>query len=155
MQVNEDPVEHGVDWLGSDPLVVPITTWEPQDSLEDRVKQAQLDGTGLQSVIDSMVEELAETKRSQAISWFLTEVINHRRPKLRAVQIGIAAGCKCVNELTGPEWAKRFRISKQAMQQAVQAIRRKWKLRPTRTMRSAQAIRNLKASYAERAKGKA
>jgi len=73
-----------------------------------------------------------------------------RNPRLKAIQIGLASGFTSVIDRSLQEWGKQFRISKQAMQQGVDQIRKALGLRKTRVSRSDVGRRAMRHSYKQR-----
>ena len=130
---------------------IPAYGWDPSelDCVEDRLREALKNGTVTQLLTD-LTQERIEVQRSAAILWFLDEMLAARNPRLRAVQIGLAAGFTSVIERTLEQWGETFDCSKQAMQQGVAQIRERLGLRGARNARSEQGCQNMRRSYRRR-----
>jgi hypothetical protein len=141
-----------IHWGNEVCFAVPIQHFDytALDDPADHITEAIDEGRDIRPLINQMAAQMAIAFASEAIGKVLRMVYeskSHRNPRLLAVQIGMAAGIPFALEKSGPKWAKQFRISKQAMQQSVERIRKELDLPKTRTMRSEDGRRAMSAAY--------
>lgn len=106
------------------------------DKPEDYIKEAVSEGREVMPIVMAMVRQReAEIRREGAVA-ILSEIVESDNPKRMAMVMCVAAGVNLVMGKSGPQIAKELRITKQALQQAVERFRRRMGLPKTRTMRS-------------------
>lgn len=138
---------------------VPMVYHDPSDSdtIEEQLRELLASASPVQAItalVASLVKDAVQSSRDEVLAWMLNQMLEANRADVRAVQIGLAAGCSATATKTGPQWARQLGISKQAMDQGVQMVRRKWGLRKSRAMRSAQGVQHMQQAYRERAQQK-
>ena len=134
----------------------PIFRWDPAsvDTIEDEARELIAIGKKLAPFIAGLVESQTQTTRQELFNWIITDIIDSKNPRLRAVALGLAAGCSATATRTDAQWARHFNISKQAIYDAKASLRRKYGLNHVRQLRSTQARANMRRSWRERAESK-
>jgi hypothetical protein len=91
--------------------------------------------------------------RKQITNALIAEACRKKKPGLAMVQLGISAGILLATEMTGPQWAAKFGISKQAVEEGVEGFRDGLGLRQTRANRDDAARERMRQSNHRRRNG--
>jgi hypothetical protein len=136
-----------VEWREDKPFAVQIVNFnfESLDSIEDQAREALRIGR-LQEWLDKYVIHQTEEVRREAIDHVVSEAISTKNPGFRLVCMGFAAGVASVIERTMESWAVRFGVSKQDVQQGIDAIHEKYALRKSTTERDMDARLKMRLS---------
>jgi hypothetical protein len=131
---------------------VPIVVFEPGelDTLEDILREKLQRGESLSEWLRSFAARQIEEARAETGQRLLALVIDARHPRRKMAQIAFACGSRLFDGLSMAAIARRFRISKEAMQQGVHAVASELGLRQARFMRDAAARSRMSRAYRSR-----
>ena len=124
--------------------------FEALDSIEDRLRQAILDGQSVKELFRQQFEELAQTRTNESIIAVLTMIYDSPNPKLVVARLAYAAGLPMSKGVSISVLAKRHRVTKQAFSQAAIRLAKKLGLKPSRQMRSTKARASMARAYKDR-----
>ena len=119
------------------------------DSIESLFRQSIADGKSIAQFLDEQIDERLKLIRADICCWWFDEMLNARNARLRAVEIGLACGSGMTGGKNLSQWAKEFRITKQAISLGVKKIQKKLRLRKSRAMRSDSGCENMAKSKAK------
>ena len=122
MHCNEDPMENGVDWVGSDPVTVPVTSWDPADldTVEQQARELMAAGKSLHAIISAQLEHQHREIQAEGIRAVMVHIIDSPEPNIAARVIAFASGMHITHGLSLPRLARECGMTKQAFLQAVQ-----------------------------------
>lgn len=129
-----------IEW--HDDVSTPIAITQPQieDSLEDRFREALRSGrNGLRAILRELVDEEVAAARIDTIHALIAEIIESKDPRKKAIYLAIAAGMPIGLTKTLKEWADVLGVRKQCVQQGVEDVRARYRLRKNRLMRDEEA----------------
>lgn len=134
-----------VEWQNDEAFAVEIThfDFDSLDSVEARAREALADGL-FKAFLEAHVADRLREERGAVASAIVAEVIDAKQPKLKLVCLAIATGMTIGLARTLEEWGKAFGVTKQNMQQLVEAASEKFGLRKNRAMRDEEARENMR-----------
>lgn len=130
----------------------PIVRWDPEeiDTFADEAREVIAKGADLGAFIATKAQAKLGEIRDEIVTWFLTQILDAKRPKMRAVVIGLAVGCSATGIKSHAQWARELKVTKQAMTIAVAAFRRKNGIGRIRQLRSNNGRENMRRAYKAR-----
>jgi hypothetical protein len=117
-----------IEWRKDSAFVIASEEFKYADPTESIIREAE-----------EILEERADAIRAEAINRVLEFIITAENPALEAHRIALAGGLGLILGINGSDVAKKFGITKQAVQQGVDRFCKEVGLRKTRAMRDEDA----------------
>jgi hypothetical protein len=127
-----------IEWRKDSAFVIASEEFKYADPTESIIREALAAGR-LEAALEEILEERADAIRAEAINRVLEFIITAENPALEAHRIALAGGLGLILGINGSDVAKKFGITKQAVQQGVDRFCKEVGLRKTRAMRDEDA----------------
>jgi hypothetical protein len=145
-----------VDEWGEESFAVPIQQFDfnALDKPEDYIREAVKEGREIMPIVRAMVKQMTESEQAQTVRSVLALIVNAKKPKQHVDEIAFACGMSLADGVTLVSLAKKWGVSKQAIQRNVDSVCDKLQIRKTRTMRSQEARQTMKKTNFRKEKQK-
>jgi hypothetical protein len=130
-----------VDQWDEQSFAVPIEQFDyaSLDKPEDYIREAIAEGRDVMPIIQGLAALTVERRQVEAIAKVMGLIRGAQKPKQRVEEIEFACGLSIADGVTLISLAKKYGVSKQAIQRNVDVICDALQIRKTRTMRGTEA----------------